>query len=77
MNVALRDQKKFAARASWYYYKTGMTQGEIAKRLGINRARVINILTEARKDGTVTFHVSGKDADLMDLQVRLKEKWGL
>ena len=77
MNVALRDQKKFAARASWYYYKTGMTQGEIAKRLGINRARVINILNEARKDGTVTFHVSGKDADLMDLQVRLKEKWGL
>ena len=77
MNVALRDQKKFAARASWYYYKTGMTQGEIAKRLGINRARVINILNEARKDGTVTFHVSGKDADLMDHQVRLKEKWGL
>ena len=54
-----------------------MTQGEIAKRLGINRARVINILNEARKDGTVTFHVSGKDADLMDLQVRLKEKRGL
>ena len=77
MNVALRDQKKFAARASWYYYKTGMTQGEIAKRLGINRARVINILNEARKDGTVTFHVSGKDAELMDLEFRIKEKWGL
>ena len=77
MNIALQDQKKFAARASWYYYKIGMTQGEIANRLGINRARVINILNEARKDGTVTFHVSGKDADLMALEVQLKEKWGL
>ena len=67
MNIALQDQKKFAARASWYYYKTGMTQGEIANRLGINRALVINILNEARKDGTVTFHVSGEDAELMTL----------
>jgi len=77
MNIALRDQRKFAARASWYYYKTGMTQGEIAKRLGINRARVINILNEARKDGTVTFHISGEDAELMALEEQLKEKWGL
>ena len=77
MNIALQDQRKFAARASWYYYKTGMNQGEIAKRLGINRARVINILNEARKDGTVTFHVSGEDAKLMALEVQLKEKWGL
>ena len=77
MNIALRDQRKFAARASWYYYKTGMTQGEIAKRLGINRARVINILNEARKDGTVTFHISGEDSEMMDLEAQLKEKWGL
>ena len=77
MNLALRDQRKFAARASWYYYKTGMTQGEIAKRLGINRARVINILNEARKDGTVTFHISGEDSEMMDLEVQLKEKWDL
>jgi len=77
MNIALQDQKKFAARASWYYYKIGMTQGEIANRLGINRARVINILNEARKDGTVTFHISGEDSEVMDLEVQLKEKWGL
>ena len=77
MNIALQDQKKFAATASWYYYKIGMRQGEIANRLGINRARVINILNEARKDGTVTFHVSGEDAELMALEVQLKEKWGL
>lgn len=73
MKIAMRDQRKFAARASWYYYKTGMIQGDIAKRLGINRARVINILNEARNDGTVTFHVRGVDSKLMDLEEKLKE----
>ena len=77
MNTAMRDQKKFASRASWYYYKTGMTQGDIAKRLGINRSRVINILNESRQNGTITIHVKGEDAELMELEKQLKEKWGL
>ena len=77
MNTAMRDQKKFGVRASWYYYKTGMIQGDIAKRLGINRLRVINILNEAKKNGTVTIHVKGEDAKLMELEQQLKEKWGL
>ena len=77
MKKAMLDQRKFAVRASWYYYKTGMIQGEIAKKLGINRARVINILNEAKKDGTITFHVNGADSELMDLEAKLKEKWRL
>ena len=77
MNTAMRDQKKFGVRASWYYYKTGMIQGNIAKRLGINRLRVINILNEARKNGTIAIHVKGRDEKLMDLEQKLKEKWSL
>ena len=77
MNTAMRDQQKFGVRASWYYYKTGMIQEDIAKRLGINRLRVINILNEAKKNGTVTIHVKGEDAKLMELEQQLKEKWGL
>ena len=77
MNIAVRDQKKFGVRAAWYYYKTGMIQGDIAKRLGINRLRVNNILNEARKNGTVAIHVKGEDAKLMELEQQLKEKWGL
>ncbi len=73
----LRDRQQFACRVSWYYYKTGLTQGEIAKRLGINRARVINILNEARRNGTVSIQVLGKDARLLELETALKETWGL
>ena len=73
----MRDQKRYGVRASWYYYKTGMIQGDIAKRLGINRLRVNNILNEARKNGTVAIHVKGEDSKLMELEQQLKEKWGL
>jgi len=38
---------------------------------------VINILNEAKKNGTVTIHVKGEDAKLMELEQQLKEKWGL
>ena len=77
MNIAERDQKKFGVRAAWYYYKTGMIQGDIAKRLGINRLRVNNILNEARKNGTVAIHVKGEDAKLAELEQQLKEKCDL
>ena len=77
MNIAERDQKKFGVRAAWYYYKTGMIQGDIAKRLGINRLRVNNILNEARKNGTVAIHVKGEDAKFMELEQKLKEKCGV
>jgi len=30
-----------------------------------------------KKDGTITFHVSGADEELMNLEERLKEKWRL
>ena len=73
----MRDQKRYGVRASWYNYKTGMIQGDIAKRLGINRLRVNNILNEARKNGTVAIHVKGEDSKLMELEQQLKEKWGL
>ena len=35
--------------ATWAYYHDGLNQNDIAKRLGVSRASVVNYLTEARK----------------------------
>ena len=72
-----RDVQQFATRVAWYYYKTGLTQGEIAKQLGLNRARVINILNEARNSGFVSIHVAGQDTRLLGLEDALRQRWGL
>ena len=77
LNTAQRDQQLYASRIAWYYYKAGWTQNEIAEKLGLNRARVISVLNEARASGRVTIHVHGADARLSDLEHQLCEKWHL
>ncbi|MEC7417037.1 MAG: sugar-binding transcriptional regulator [SAR324 cluster bacterium] len=72
-----RDIQRYATRVAWYYYKTGLTQNEIAKKLGLNRARVINILNEVRSSGFVSIHVSGQDTRLLELEDALRQRWGL
>ena len=72
-----RDVQQYATRVAWYYYKTGLTQSEIAKQLGLNRARVINILNEARNSGFVSIHVAGQDTRLLGLEDALRQRWGL
>jgi lsr operon transcriptional repressor len=75
--TAERDQILYGTRVAWYYYKTGMTQSEIAEKLGLNRARVINILNEAKRSGMVSIHVSGEDPELFELEARMKARWNL
>jgi len=70
LTTAERDVQQFATRVAWYYYKTGLTQSEIAKQLGLNRARVINILNEARNSGFVSIHVAGRTPACWDWKTR-------
>ncbi len=72
-----RDDHEFHVRVAWYYYKSGMTQEEIANRLGINRARVIKILDNARKEGIVSFHVTSPYTNCLRLEQDLIDKWKL
>lgn len=44
--------------AAWLYYEERLTQEEIADRLGVSRATVVNLLQEARERGIVTIAVS-------------------
>ncbi len=75
--TAERDQQLYGSRVAWYYYKTGMTQSEIAEKLGLNRARVITILNEAKRSGTVSIHIAGEDPARFELEEAMKARWGL
>ncbi|MES0883187.1 sugar-binding transcriptional regulator [Roseibium sp. SCP14] len=44
-----RSQEDAILEVTWCYYQEGMNQNEIAERLGISRATVVNYLAEARK----------------------------
>ncbi|MCA8878392.1 MAG: sugar-binding transcriptional regulator [Rhodobacteraceae bacterium] len=64
-------------RIAWLYHVEGMTQDEIARELGLNRARVLRILANARQDGTVQIRVTTKLSHCVALAQALQKRWNL
>jgi DNA-binding transcriptional regulator LsrR (DeoR family) len=67
-----RDEQQ-ATRAAWLYFIGGLTQAQVAKRLGVNRIRVNRLLAQAREQGLVQIRVTGRLADCIALEEKLKE----
>lgn len=65
------------ARVAWLYFIGGMTQQEIADQLGLTRLRVNKILGQIRTDGSVVVDIRLPMADCIDLEHKLKERFGL
>ena len=65
------------ARIAWYYYIGGMTQQEIANRLGLTRLRVNRIVGQARSDGLVHIEIKLPLASCVALEERLKARYAL
>ncbi|KKB13107.1 RNA polymerase sigma70 [Devosia geojensis] len=71
------DQADIVARAAWLYHVEGLTQAEIAERLGLTRRRVNEMLASALKDGLVSVSFNTGLADCMALEAQLREAFGL
>ncbi len=59
------------------YYKEGLTQQEIATKLGIARQTVSKNLTLARQDNIVEIKINNPLKDIEDMSDRLKKEYGL
>jgi DNA-binding transcriptional regulator LsrR (DeoR family) len=59
------------------YYVDGLTQTEIAQRLGFSTAKVNRILLQAREQGYVNITIRTPLQQLFDLEYRLKAVFGL
>ncbi len=65
------------ATAAMLYYKEGLTQNEIALRLGVSRPTVINYLRLAREQNIVDIRINGASFTASNSSRELKEKFGL
>jgi DNA-binding transcriptional regulator LsrR (DeoR family) len=65
------------ARVAWYYYVGGMTQQQIANRLGLTRLRVNRIVGQARSEGLVRIEIKLPLASCVALEERLKARYAL
>jgi deoxyribonucleoside regulator len=64
-------------RIAWMYYVEGLTQNEIADKLGIGRVTVVRNINEALKQREVKIWISGHVAECLDLEAELKDKFKL
>jgi DNA-binding transcriptional regulator LsrR (DeoR family) len=60
-------------RAAWLYYNHGLTQQEVAARLGISRGTAIKLLEEAKQRGEVQFWISEGEPGCVELALKLED----
>jgi DNA-binding transcriptional regulator LsrR (DeoR family) len=71
------NEAQLQTRAAWYYYIGGLTQQEIADRLGLTRLRVNKIVNQARADGLVRIEIQIPFASCVALEEKLKARFAL
>jgi DNA-binding transcriptional regulator LsrR (DeoR family) len=71
-----RDQE-LCARAAWLYHGAGLTQGEVAKRLGVPSVKAHRLIARANRLGIVHISIDAPVAGCMDLEEALRRKFKL
>lgn len=64
-------------RIAWMYYVEGLTQNEIAERLGIGRVTVVRNINEAIKQREVKIRIEGEIAECIEIEDSLKKAFNL
>lgn len=71
------DADRIRARAVWLYHVEGLTQNDIAIRLGINRVMVVRALADAKRRNEVRVTVSAPLAELIELERSMEKEYGI
>ena len=76
-NTTYAEAASLRLRAAWLYYNQGLTQKDVAEKLGISRSTVIRMLDEAMKRSEVQIWINEGIDDCVELAVRLERAYGL
>lgn len=71
------DEASLAARAAWLHYAGGMTQADVAKRLGLSGLKAHRLITKANREGLVKVFIDGDVAECVELENALSARYGL
>ncbi|RWL02280.1 MAG: sugar-binding transcriptional regulator [Mesorhizobium sp.] len=77
-NGLLRDDEtSMATRAAWLHYAGGLTQSEVAKRLGLTSLKAHRLITKANQEGLVKVYIDGEVSECVALENDLSSRYGL
>ncbi len=69
--------ENIVTEVAWMYYQDGLNQKDIADRLGISRASVVNYLAEARESGLIRISMAADHFTTHRLALDLCARFGL
>ncbi len=69
--------ESLAVRAAWLHYAGGLTQSEVARRLGVPSVKAHRLIARAVADGVVKVTIDGDIVECVELETRLAERFGL
>lgn len=75
--MAKQDNDTMAVRAAWLHYAGGLTQAQVAKRLGLSSLKAHRLITSANKKGLVKVYIDGDVTECLELENVLCEEFGL
>lgn len=71
------DERRQIVKVSRLYYFDGLTQAEIAKKMGVSRPVISKLLNKARENGIVEIYIKDENAHTVELERRLEKKYQL
>ncbi|WP_428423579.1 sugar-binding transcriptional regulator [Pararhizobium sp.] len=71
------SEEALMVRAAWFYYVGGLNQEQTAGRLGVTRARVNKMLSEARDSGLVSISIDHQRVGMLPFEDHLRMTYGL
>ena len=77
LSLAHESDADIMVRAAWLYHVGGMTQEEVARRLGLHRTRVVRLLSEARERGLVSVTINHETIRDLDVEDSIARRYGL
>ncbi len=72
-----QEDQILMARAAWLYHVGGLNQEATAKRLGLTRARVNKLLSDARDTGLVSISINPANVGLLPVEEAIRQHYGL
>jgi DNA-binding transcriptional regulator LsrR (DeoR family) len=72
-----REDHDLCVRAAWLHYGAGLTQSDVAKRLGIPSLKAHRLIARANKEGLVRISIEGDIIECILLGEKMRARFGL
>lgn len=73
----MTGDRKLLVKIANYYYKKGLTQNEIAKKLLMSRQKVNRLIKRLTEEKIVTIHIDDYENSYVDLENKFEERFNL